>query len=102
MQTLIDRNAFEKEMFPPGISPDELLTVRWVRYVLAYQPVVTETAHRMTPEEERQIELGKAVDAFCKRYDYPKFVAQDYGEMKIISMSPDELLAWHRAEATND
>ena len=79
-------------MFPPGTSPDELLTVRWVRYVLANQPDVTDSAPRLTTEEERQIELAKAVTAaFEKGYE----LIQDQGHVLVDT---DELLAWHRAE----
>ena len=83
------------------IDADELITDRdengtdWhmgqreaLRGLVERQPTIP----RLTQEEERQIELAKAVAAvFEKGYA----LIQDHGHMLVDT---EELLAWHRAE----
>lgn len=62
---------------------------------------------RLTPEEQRYIELGKAVEAafsakkncelnFIDHYDKKGYIVPGF------IGSPDELLAWHRAEVRDE
>ena len=52
--------------------------------------------HRLTLEEQRYIELGKAVEALFRHGC--SISTQFGGEFE----SPDELLAWHRAEVEKE